>query len=203
MVKIEDHFLEKSLSYNDYITLTKELVASDKTTGDEQTEELLEYTKLNLQRINRLDKTAVLSNSLSSIIQNWKLPLTILIITEAWCGDVAQQLPWFQKISILNPLIKIKTILRDDNPELMNRYLTNGKSKSIPVVLFLNDNNEELYKWGPRTKVLGDLLTQWTEANIEKSEKYKNIHTWYAQNKGVDLQNELVEVFTLLSKQNR
>jgi Thioredoxin len=201
MAKIENHFLEKSLSYDDYIALTKELVANDKTTGDEQTEELLEYTKLNLQRMNRLDKTAVLSNPLSSIIQNWKLPLTILIITEAWCGDVAQQLPWFQKISILNPLIKIKTILRDDNPELMNRYLTNGKSKSIPVVLFLNEHNEELYKWGPRTKVLADLLNGWTAANIEKSEKYKNIHTWYAQNKGVDLQDELVEIFTLLSKQ--
>jgi hypothetical protein len=201
MVKIENHFLEKSLSYDDYIALTKELVANNKTTGDEQTEELLEYTKLNLQRINRLDKTAVLSNPLSTIIQNWKSPLTILVITEAWCGDVAQQLPWFQKISILNPLIKIKTILRDDNPELMNRYLTNGKSKSIPVVLFLNEHNEELYKWGPRTKVLGDLLNGWTAANIEKSEKYKNIHTWYAQNKGVDLQDELVEIFTLLSKQ--
>ncbi len=195
MNKIEDHFIEKSLSYSEYVALTESLVAMKITTGEEQSVDLIEYTKLNLHRIKRLEKTIILNQDLSVLIEKWTLPMTILVITEAWCGDVAQQLPWFQKLSILNPLIQVRTILRDENPDLMNRYLSNGVSKSIPVVLFLNSANEQLFKWGPRTQELQNLLTVWGKENTSKPEKYTKIHTWYAQNKGIDLQKELIEVF--------
>jgi hypothetical protein len=195
MTQIEEHFIQKSLSYAAYFELNKKLVAQHKTTGSEQTEELINFTKLNLQRMQRLSKTAFLTAELSEIIEKWTSPLTILVITEAWCGDAAQQLPWFQKLSELNPLIQVRTILRDENPDLMNRYLTNGVSKSIPVVLLLNENKQQLFRWGPRSSELQNLMQIWNAENLVKAEKLIKIHTWYAQNKGIDLQKELVSIF--------
>jgi Thioredoxin len=200
MDKIEAKYLQKSQTYEAYMQLMTDLTSQSKTTGDDQSEIFIEFTKLNLSRINRLNKTAQLNLELTGMVEKWTMPMTILVITEAWCGDAAQQLPWFRKIANLNKLIEIKTILRDENPELMNRYLTNSISKSIPVVLFLNEDKEVMYKWGPRTASLNTLIQSWSSENLPKNEKNIRIHTWYAKNKGVDLQLELTLIFKEMSK---
>ncbi len=44
-------------------------------------------------------------------------------------------------------VLDLRIIFRDDNPELMNRYLTNG-SKSIPKLIAFDKANSELFTWG-------------------------------------------------------
>lgn len=62
------------------------------------------------------------------------------MITEGWCGDAAQILPFINKISELNEKIELKLVLRDQHPEVMDEFLTDG-SRSIPKVVVLNKEN--------------------------------------------------------------
>lgn len=74
--------------------------------------------------------------------------LRAVILAEPWCGHCMLNIP------ILLHLAKkadmpVKFLLRDENLELMDQYLTNGKSRTIPIMIFINEDGEEVAKWGP------------------------------------------------------
>ena len=46
--------------------------------------------------------------------------------------------------------IEVRFLLRDQNLELMDQYLTNGKSRSIPIYIFIDKDGKEVAVWGPR-----------------------------------------------------
>lgn len=80
----------------------------------------------------------------------------ILAITEDWCGDAMLNNPIFRKIAeVAN--IEIRTVLRDADTDLIDRYLTNG-GRAIPVYLVLNEAGEVVGKWGPRAPELQQLV---------------------------------------------
>lgn len=76
----------------------------------------------------------------------------VLVITEDWCGDAMLNNPILRKIAEAAN-IEVRTVLRDENPELIDRYLTNG-GRSIPMYLLLNPAGEVVGKWGPRAPIL-------------------------------------------------
>ncbi len=64
----------------------------------------------------------------------------------------------------------------------MDAHLT-GTSRSIPVVIVLDDQFQERGWWGPRPTV----LQQWVLGeghSLEKDARYREIRTWYARDKG-------------------
>ena len=67
-----------------------------------------------------------------------------MVITENWCGDSAQNLPYL-KIASCNPLIDFRIILRDDNLDIMDLYLTDNKSRSIPKLIA--KENGRAFQW--------------------------------------------------------
>lgn len=75
--------------------------------------------------------------------------LRALVLTADWCGDAMVNLPIFMRIAN-EALIEVRYFIRDENLELMDRYLTNGKSRSIPIIVLVDKNGEEVGKWGPR-----------------------------------------------------
>src|SRR5258708_38830316 len=78
-----------------------------------------------------------------------------LVLTEGWCGDAAQSLPVMQALAQLNPLIRLRTLLRDENLELMDQYLTNGVSRSIPKLFAMDTYSlTVLFTWSPRPATL-------------------------------------------------
>ena len=72
-----------------------------------------------------------------------------IVITEDWCGDAMMNIPILLNISEAAN-IETRMVLRDQNLELMDQYLTNGTARSIPIIIFINDAGEEVTKWGPR-----------------------------------------------------
>ena len=196
-MKLEAQKIINVYSYSEYKELMNKLIDNKDTTGEEKSAEKIEFTWLNGHRIKRLDKTVQINESLVNCVGKIEQPILITIITESWCGDAAQQIPWFAKLNDINNKVKLQLVLRDENPDFMNNYLTNG-SKSIPVIIFSNSNNEQLYKWGPRPKALQDLIAEWSKTTISKEEKLNKIHTWYATNKGEALQSELAAIFSQL-----
>jgi thiol-disulfide isomerase/thioredoxin len=132
--------LRNSVSYNEFILLVKELVAKNSTTGVEKTESLINYTKLNERRIKRWNKTLKISDESKKVIENFSKETTWLVLTESWCGDAAHVMPVMNKIAELNDNIDLKVVLRDQNKELMNQFLTNG-NKSIPKLIMIDDES--------------------------------------------------------------
>jgi len=198
-MKSFSYYIEKSFSYNQYINLINDLLAQGKTTGPEQTPFLIEYTNMNLVRMNRLDKTINLNPELIGILNNIKNEYYWLVITEAWCGDAAQSIPIFNKITQYNPNIVLRLILRDEEPELINNYLTNG-TKSIPILICLDKFNlKEIFKWGPRPKELINFVNEFKKLpDFDKNELIKNIQIWYNKDNTQEIQKELTELLKLL-----
>ena len=115
----------------------------------------------------------------------------LLVIAEDWCGDASNTVPVVAKLVDTVPGLELKVILRDANPEVMDRYLTNG-SRSIPVVIALDEEFRELGHWGPRPSE----LQSWVVANrgsMPKSELYPQVRKWYARDRGETTLREVLE----------
>ena len=96
-----------------------------------------------------------------------------------------------------------KIIFRDENPEVMNLFLTNG-SKSIPKLIILDKNSINVESnWGPRPKGALDFLSNYKEKNgaIDANAKTE-LQLWYLRDKGVSTQNEITELMQSLESEN-
>ena len=192
-------YLDKSYSYKEYRNLIDQLLSEGKTTGANQTEKNIAYTKLNVQRMNRLDKTVSVIPELTSLIESFNRKCIWLMIAEAWCGDCAQVIPVLSKIAEASDHIELKIVLRDENPELMNRYLTNG-GRAIPKLVCIDsDTMHEICTWGPRPKPAQEMILEHKANPVkEYSEVQKEIQLWYANDKGVTLQKEIMELINTM-----
>ncbi len=182
------------LEYNEYIN---ELFQQEKTTGDNHSESMLNYTKLNLHRIKRLDKTLKIDDVVRDKIETISEPHEWWVITEAWCGDAAQNVPVLNKMAELNDNIRLKLILRDENLEIMDKYLTNG-GRSIPKLIIKASGKSEK-TWGPRPADLQKLVVaNKNNANpVPYSEFSKTVQQWYNTDKGLSVQQEVLELLGL------
>lgn len=192
MKEIIENSLEKAISYSEYRVLVKNLLDEGKSTGSNQSDDLLNYSLLNDKRMKRLDKTIKISETTAAKLKEIKEPQTWLVLTEGWCGDAAQNLPVINKIAEENSNIQLKLVLRDENLELMDEFLTNG-GRSIPKLIALNKNNEVIDSWGPRpviaTKMVADYKAE--HGSLDADFK-KDLQVWYNKNKGEDVQENLV-----------
>ncbi len=181
---------QKLYSYSEYQQLIQELLQAGKVTGEQQSESLIEYTKLNMHRMHRWEKTFVPNPLLAKRITEWKSPQRWVVITEGWCGDAAQQIPVIEKLASLNSAISTHYALRDANPDLMDLFLTNG-SRSIPIWICLDSHGELLWKWGPRPKEASNLLQRLKDEGVDEAMRKQELHGWYAKNKHQAIQKEI------------
>jgi late competence protein required for DNA uptake (superfamily II DNA/RNA helicase) len=117
---------------------------------------------MNMHKENLLSiyNSFVLPDPMKEALQNMqKNHLRAIVITEDWCGDAMLNLPVFMRMAD-EALIDVRFILRDQNPELMDKYLTGGKAKSIPVLIFIDEKGKEIAKWGPRAPKLQQLVEE-------------------------------------------
>ncbi|MGO4904727.1 thioredoxin family protein [Flavobacterium sp. W20_MBD1_R3] len=185
--------LFNSHSYTEYRKLISDLLLEGKSTGNEQSEDLTHYSTLNETRMHRLDKTIKISEENLLQLKNLKSEYIWIVISEGWCGDAAQILPIMNKMAEESGKIDFRIVLRDENEELMNLYLTN-KNKSIPILIIVNkETSGILGSWGPRPKVATDLVANYKKEFGVIDETLKtNLQLWYLHDKGVTTQNELV-----------
>jgi len=151
----------------------------------------LQFVPLNKQRSARIEKTYTPSDDIKELVQSIDSPQTWIIITEDWCGDSSQIVPYVLGIAALSPQISVRFLLRDTFPDIMNMYLTNG-TKSIPkVIAFETQTEVELWTWGPRPMQAAQEFLQRKADGMPKSENQVLLHTWYARDKGKSIEKEL------------
>ncbi len=159
-----------------------------------------EYLKLNYQRGQRINKTYTVSPELKNLASKINGPQLWMVITEDWCGDSAQILPYLAKIVEVNPKINLKIIYRDQNLDIMDLYLTNGKSRSIPKLVAFDESGSELFQWGPRPREAQDLVNQLKAEGYSKDQFTEQLHLWYGRNRGKAIEFEFINILNGLIK---
>ena len=184
-----------AVGYLEYRNIISELILQGKSTGDEQSDDLLHYSKLNETRMNRLDKTIHVGIENLQELDSLKHQYYWLVLTEGWCGDAAQLVPIFNKISNASNNIELKLLFRDENKPLMDLFLTNG-SKSIPKLIILEKETLQVKgTWGPRPEGATKLIKSYKQQYglIDDTAKTE-LQLWYLHDKGLSTQNELTKL---------
>jgi hypothetical protein len=190
MKKSIENSLENTYTYQEYRDLITSLLAEGKSTGPEQSDYILNYSKLNNSRMKRLDKTTKISDETTQAIQKLATPQTWLVLTEGWCGDAAQNLPIIHKMAELNKNVNLKLILRDENLELMDLFLTNG-GRSIPKLIALDKDNNVIDTWGPRPTIATKMVEEYKAKHGSLDADFKeDLQVWYNKDKGLSTQKD-------------
>ncbi|MGN7515911.1 MAG: thioredoxin family protein [Allomuricauda sp.] len=190
--------IENGMDYIEYVTVLNDLVAKGKTTGTEQSEQRIANTKLNASRIRRIDKKVSIAEDQLKVFQNISEKQVWLVLLESWCSDGAQAIPVFNKVAKSTPNIELKIIMRDENPKLMDCFLTNG-THSIPKLLVSNEEGDLLHIWGPRPEVAAKMVEAYKEQNGKVDEKFKKeLQIWYNKDGGKTIVDELIKMVSPL-----
>lgn len=186
--------LQKTYTYQAYKDLVKTLLLEGKSTGPNQSEDLTNYSLLNDKRIKRLDKTIKILDDTKQFLKTIKSPQTWLVLTEGWCGDAAQNLPVIHKMAEVNSNINLQLVLRDENLELMDLFLTNG-GRSIPKLIALDEELNILYTWGPRPQTATNMVLDYKTNHGYLDAQFKqDLQVWYNKDKGESIQNDFKEL---------
>ena len=190
--RLDPAMFKRTFGYEEYQKLITELVDKGLTSGPDQSEKLTHFTKLNFQRLKRVFKTLQLSEEIVNAAKNVQSEMLWVVIVESWCGDVPQNLPFMEAISQISDKINLRIILRDENPEIIDQFLTNG-TRSIPkLICFDPDTFEVAGTWGPRPAGASALVkTLLQDPEVTGDMRKEAIQRWYLQNRGEQLQSEL------------
>lgn len=193
MNSIINNGLANSISYQEYRELVATYAAEGKTSGNTQTPDYINYTKLNESRMHRLDKTLQVVEEVKTHLENLNKEYIWLVLAETWCGDAAQVLPVINKMAQISDKIELRILLRDDNEAVMNLFLTNG-TKSIPKLIILDkESGKVVTDFGPRPVEAKQLIMDYkaTHGVVDETAKIE-LQKWYLADKGIAIQQEIL-----------
>ena len=181
-------YLDEGISYAHY---KRNLEDDINTNADPK---ISAYINLNRQRMSRVEKTYQVATPIIDQLKALKHRTYWLVLTEHWCGDASQALPVLNRIAKMSEgKIELKLVYRDQHPELMNAYLTNG-SRSIPKLVQLDDHLNVNGIWGPRPTEAQRLVMR-LKGNPETAPTYaRDLHLWYAKDKQLSLEAEIKQL---------
>lgn len=196
MTPITREHIRNAYTYEEYRQMGEDLVMQGKTTGSEQTEDKIRFSKLNQHRMDRHDKNLLLEAETIAAVKAMGKAEIWLVLTEIWCGDAAHVLPVINAMALMGRKIRLCLLLRDENPEIMDAYLTDG-TRSIPKLIRLDESLNELGTWGPRPEGAQKMMTDWKKDPVgEKMEVLAEIQKWYTADKTLSIQKELAALLT-------
>ena len=142
---------------------------------------MINLTLVNLERLRRVYEKFVPTDFEQQAIAKLA-PQTWIVIGQSWCGDVSSSLPIMAKLTAqASNHIKLRVILRDQNVEVMDQYLSPTGGRSIPVLIKFGADNEEIGKWGSRPKELMEVAAEWKAQKMHFMEQIKHMRDWYDQ----------------------
>ncbi|MBI1193678.1 MAG: thioredoxin family protein [Bacteroidetes bacterium] len=195
-LSISPDVLKQGMSYDAYKHLMRTLLDAGKTTGANQSPEMIGYTELNWQRMHRVEKTVTLDPNLEQRLLRLERPVHWLVLSEPWCGDAAASVPVLQLMAAASPAVQLSLLLRDENLFLMDQYLTDG-GRGIPKLIAVDPQTlQPLYTWGPRPEPAQELVRAY-KANPNRepyAEFVVQLQLWYAKDRGHTMQQEFLNL---------
>jgi hypothetical protein len=194
-LSIELSTIRSGYTWVGYRELVDRLLGQNQTTGTNHSEDMLHYTRLNVRRSDRAYQQVELLPEAEAAIELIDRPVVWMVLTEWWCGDAAQIVPVFARLAERNSQVELRFLLRDEHPDLMNHFLTNG-GKAIPILACIDaETGSLLGHWGPRPKAAQALVLEYkANPGTRTYAKFaEELHLWYARNKTHDTQREFAE----------
>lgn len=99
-------------------------------------------------------------------------PLKVVALAEDWCGDVIANLPVLGTLARESGKLDVRIFYRDQNLDLMERWLNQGKFQSIPVFAFFDDDFRELGHWIERPASVTELRAKKRKEVFAKDPAY-------------------------------
>lgn len=190
--------LVNSMTYESFKTLVKELAIDGGTTGPEQTDAYKHYTVLNDRRMKRWDKTFKLSKEQERQVKAFNKEVIWLVITESWCGDAAPTLPVMNRISQENQKIQLRVVLRNEHPELMDRFHTDGKLSIPKLIMIHQQTHDVLDTWGPLPSIAKEIAADYKAVNGQLTAAFKEeLQQWFNADKGQNTLKDLIQLLGL------
>lgn len=193
--KLLSESISKGLSYKDYSNEVFLMAEEKRTSGFEQSEAWINFTMLNARRMKRWEKTLKIADQVEEKIARVQLNITWLVITESWCGDAAHVLPVINKIANLNHGIDLCLVYRDQNPELMEKFLTNG-NRGIPKLIMIdNETKEVVSTYGPRPTSATRMVQDYKTLHGKLTPEFKeDLQRWYNKDKGGTIVLDILKI---------
>jgi hypothetical protein len=181
------------MKWENYLNAFEEVLNGNNTAIPYNDPAYIEYVKLNSSRMNRWMKRGNITDKTQIAIAAINSPQKWILITEPWCGDAAHMAPFIQKMTAINPLITFEIQLRESSDSEIDAYLTNG-GKAMPKLIIRDENNDDLFTWGPRTADFSALIEKQKIAGSTPEKNKAEQQFWYNTNAGSSIQKELIEL---------
>src|SRR5437868_5033577 len=84
------------------------------------------------------------------LLGQFRRETNVLVLSGAWCGDCSGQCPIFDRFAEAAPVLKVGYLDRDAHPDAQAELRINGGNR-VPVVVFFNEDGQEVARYGERT----------------------------------------------------
>jgi hypothetical protein len=128
--------------WEEAIVVTKERFGQGMTVA-----EYIAQMSMNKDRLLAALDSIALAPRDAQVLERFAATRRILVITEDWCGAAIASLPFVIKLAETVPTIETRIFLRDENADLMDQFLKDGRYRSIPVFVFLDEDMQELARF--------------------------------------------------------
>lgn len=158
--------------------------------------EFVEGAQVNQELWRAMTKRAQVPAELLSRLEPLPQPRYLLVLLEDWCGDAVNTVPVLDRLASEVVGLELRVLERDQNQDLMDAHLS-GTSRSIPVVMVLDQEFREIGWWGSRPEALQTWVDSEEAQALSAQDRYREIRRWYARDHG---RTTLAEVVALINR---
>ena len=126
----------------------------------------------NLDRLETNEQKVSLDPETLRFFKGLPKPIKVVALAEDWCGDVIANLPVLGVLARESGKLDVRIFYRDQNLDLMERWLNQGKFQSIPVFAFFDDDFRELGHWIERPASVTELRAKKRKEVFAKDPAY-------------------------------
>lgn len=159
---------------------------------DPDERKMIHYLNYNWERQRSVREAYTPSEDLQTALAEVDPPQLWMVITEPWCGDSSFLLPVIAEAASLSDAITLRILLRDDNLDIMDQYLTGG-SRSIPKLVAFAEDGTELFTWGPRPEGAADRYAELRTAYDDKQTQIAELVDYYEDGGWREVDAELAD----------
>lgn len=111
----------------------------------------------NRERVEENERKVALEPEAVRFFKSLPKPVNVVVLAEDWCGDVIANLPVLGRLAAEVGKLNVRVLYRDQNLDLRERWLNQGKYQSIPVFAFFDESFRELGRWIERPASVTEL----------------------------------------------
>ncbi len=160
--------------------------------------EYLENVEQNIELWNQIYRRVEITNEALQGLQDCEKKWHLLVLSEDWCSDAVNLVPVVACLARDASSLDLRVLARDENLDIMDTHLTNGISRSIPIVILFDQDFVEKGWWGPRP---GPIQKWFMEKGVHmtSSERSKYTRRYYAKDKGRTMVSEILDLIRSVS----